>query len=95
MLALLVRGEGGGGGGSFFCGCCVGLQRMNEDAWCVIHRLVMCSHTHMHAYTAYIHLHVIRIPHVSGTFRCYQMKKLYVRALVRSEEGPGGCVTYS
>lgn len=89
---LILRG---GGALKNKRGFCEGLQRMpgvwSTGLWCI--------HSHIqdspHAYTAYIHSHVIRIPHVSGTFRCYQMKKLHVRASVQSEEGPGGCVTYS
>lgn len=50
-----------------------------------------CTHTHTqdspHAYTVHP-LACIWIPHVSGTFRSYQMKKLDVRASVPSEEGP-------
>lgn len=56
------------------------------------------SHTHAqdcpHAYTVYP-LACIWIPCVFRTFRCYHMKRLHVRGSVPSEEGPGGCVTYS
>lgn len=59
------------------------------DVWT---RGLWCIHTHTqdspHAYTVYP-LACIWIPHVSRTFRCYQMKKLHVRASVPSEEGPG------
>ncbi len=51
-----------------------------------------CIYTHtqdsLHACTVYP-LACMWIPNVSRTFRCYQMKKLHVRASVPSEEGPG------
>lgn len=70
------------------------LQGSPEDEWrCLMWtRGLWCIHTHTqdspHAYTVYP-LACIWIPHVSRTFRCYQMKKLHVRASVPSEEGPG------
>lgn len=65
-----------------------------EDEWrCLVCDPQGCDvFTHKHK-TARMHtvfpLACIWIPHVSRTFRCYQMKKLDVRASVPSEEGPG------
>ena len=77
-------------------GCCGGLWRMNEDALvCVWSTGVVMYPHHIHeedrphAYSAAHPLACIWIPHVSRTFRRYQMKKLHVRASVPSEEGPG------
>lgn len=70
-------------------GCTVGLQRMNEDARCGIHRThTRCTQHSPHACTPYPHA-CTWIPRICRTFQGYHMKRLGVRASVASEEGPG------